>query len=517
LCFGETPILAQTADEAYRFARQRPSTGTRATGMGGVGSAGWADPSALSTNPAGLGYYTDSEVSGGLNTLLSRDKSTYQIFADGPASRQTEKISTIQRGHLTGIYHMPTSSGSFVLALGLKRTAAFDRHLQYEGINSASSISDTFLPAETNGEYKITTRGINIFPVVPYVAFQAGAIEFFESRYLDGKYPFLQAVAPGRRIRQRGSVAHDGTRNEFRLAGAIQVASNIIFGGGVNISTGKYGVQHELRESDLKGNDNYSVVTENGLLEDFQSMLYRTRSTSKFTGVSLRGGLSARPLAHIRLGFTVETPMWHTVSKKFSAAVIQTTFSNGSLTYGDDADEDEARGQFDYHLNTPWQFGLGVSYHSTPLLVAANVEFADWSELMLSTDAASPEIENTNDTLQKTYGPVFNWRAGMEYRFENGLKLRIGGAYHPDARTFDISFADGSTEDRSRLFISAGAGFEFGDRFTVDIAWRQERTKDQFMPYPSVTPPTETQAIAVPLIDEDIVRNQFQISIRYSL
>jgi long-subunit fatty acid transport protein len=285
-----------------------------------------------------------------------------------------------------------------------------------------------------------------------------------------------------------------------------------------NLSSGQYHFEHELNETvppNAATDTVYSVPVENGLLENPQSVLFRSRFTSELTGFSLRGGLSATPVNNVRLGFTFETPTWYSVSEEFTDAFIRTTFENGSLTYGDDTSEDEARGQFDYRLNTPWRLGLGLSYNSDPLLVTADVEFVDWSQASLGSDGREFAIESANDDLDELYEYVFNWRGGMEYRFDSGLRLRVGGAYRPDGRDFDVSFANGQTEDRARLFLSAGAGFKVGEQFTVNLAWMQERSKDQFVPYPSVTPPTKSQSIANPFVDETVVRNRVQIGARY--
>jgi len=513
---GVNPVLAQTADEAYRFGTRSPAVGVRASGVGGAGIAGRDGPGTLYTNPAGLGYYSTSEISGGLNTLLSRDESTYQIFVEGPSSERTAETSSARLGHLTGIYNAKTEQGSLVFALGFNRVATFDRRLQYEGMNAASSITDTFLP--TRSEYEITPERINVFPVVPFVAFQAGAIEFFESRFQNDEYPFFQAVAPGRQVQQSGSVVREGTMNEWNFAGAIEVAPDVMVGLSANLSSGQYHFEHELNETvppNAPTDTVYSVPVENGLLENPQSVLFRSRFTSELTGFSLRGGLSATPVNNVRLGFTFETPTWYSVSEEFTDAFIRTTFENGSLTYGDDTSEDEARGQFDYRLNTPWRLGLGLSYNSDPLLVTADVEFVDWSQASLGSDGREFAIGSANDDLDELYGYVFNWRGGVEYRFDSGLRLRVGGAYRPDGRDFDVSFANGQTEDRARLFLSAGAGFKLSEQFTVNLAWMQERSKDQFVPYPSVTPPTETEPIANPIVDETVVRNRVQIGARY--
>jgi long-subunit fatty acid transport protein len=485
--------------------------------MGGVGMAGRGDPSALYTNPAGLGYYTSSEISGGLNLLFSRGESIYQIFTDGQSSQQTGKTSSVQLGHLAGVYNAGTNQGSLVFALGVNRTAAFGRQLPYGGQNAASSITDTFLPSDVNDEYEITSESIDIFPVVPFVAFQSGAIEFFESLYQNEEYPFLQAVAPGRRVRQEGDVTRGGSINEINFAGAIEVAPAVMIGGEVNVLSGEYDFEHELKETDLEGSDNYAVIAGNTLLEDFNSVFFRTQFTSKLSGVNLRGGLSAELTDDVRFGFTVESPTWYSISEEYADAFIRTTFANGTLAYGDEDSEDEARGQLEYRMRTPWRLGTGISYRTNPIVVSADVEFVNWSQSHLRSSDDTVVFENVNDTFQDKYSYIFNWRAGAEYRFDEGLRLRIGGAYRPDPRTFDITFANGNEEDRSRLYFSAGAGFEVSDRFTLDLAWMQERKKDQFVPYPSVVPPAESEPIANPVVDENVVRNQFQVGLRCQL
>jgi predicted porin len=121
----------------------------------------------------------------------------------------------------------------------------------------------------------------------------------------------------------------------------------------------------------------------------------------------------------------------------------------------------------------------------------------------------------TNETLEE-YNYVVNWRGGVEYRSENGFSLRGGVAYRPGARGFDFTLADGEDADRSRLFLSAGAGLQLNEHLSLNAAWMQERSTDQFVPYSSVTPPGEAEAIDVPVIDEDIVRNQIRVGLRYS-
>lgn len=504
-------LHAQTASNTYWFSRQLPTIETRSMGMGGTGIAGWNDPSALHTNPAGLGYYSTSEVSGGLNALMTQDNSVFQVFVDGPSAKHTGETSSIQLGHLAGIHSAEIGQSALVFAVGFNQVSTFNRQLSYGGINRSSSITDTFLPFDD--EYEITSESIDIFPAVPFVAYQAGAIEFFESRFQNGEYPFLQAVPPGRRIRQQGSVTRGGSMKEINFAGAGEITPDVMIGGSANISYGTYAFNHELKETDLEGADNYSVVTGNELLADFERILVRERSSSDIRGFNFRLGVSAEIVQDIRFGFTVETPTWYSITEDFTNAFVRTTFSNGSLAYGDNPGENETQGQTEYRLNTPWRLGTGLSYSTESLLVTADVVALDWSQTSFSSDEINSNPKK--DDLQQEYSQVLNWCGGAEYRFDIGLRLRAGGAYYPDARDVAFRFANGNVEDRSRFFFSGGIGFALNEQVSFDAAWMQERSKDQFTPYPSLVPANESEPIANPLIDENIVRNQFQIGATY--
>ena len=151
--------------------------------------------------------------------------------------------------------------------------------------------------------------------------------------------------------------------NEFSFAGAVEVAPDIMIGGAANISYGTYVFENELTETATRpgSNDGYSVVVGDRLLEGFRSMFFRERFTSDLTGFNLRLGLSANAAEDVRLGFTVETPTWYSIDETFTDAFIRTEFGNGSLAYGDDPDEDAARGEVQYQLQTPWHLSTRVS------------------------------------------------------------------------------------------------------------------------------------------------------------
>ena len=516
------PLSAQgqTADDVLRFSLRSPAPGARALGLSGGSRAGWADLSAMTTNPAGLGYYTRSEVAGNLNLLFSEDASTFQVAADAPTFSQEDDDSSTRLGSLAGVYNVPTERGSFVLGFGYTRTQTFDQSLSYGGTNQSSSITDKFLP--TSNEYAVDSLGV-FFPddvqsnILSFIAFQGGAIEFFRQDYDEGEYPFEQAALflP---IRQEGTVQREGQMNEINFAGAAEAAQNLMVGVSGNLTTGRYRFEHELTEVDQGQNENYEVLRNGQFYSGLDQMTFRERFESKFTGFNLRLGLSTTAVSNVRVGFTAETPTWISVTDDYTDAIIRTDFLDGqSLTYGDDSDETVGKGTFEYRITTPWRLGTGLAFDSERLRVNAGVEFIDWSNLEL--DSNSLDFPAENDRIENTFGYVFNWQGGIEYSNEAGLAARAGVAYRPDPRDFNLTFADEDTFDRSRTFFSLGASYSFSERMTMDIGWMQERSHDQFIPYDFTdddpTPLPDADDIPTPIVDEKVTRNQFQIGLRY--
>ncbi len=523
LALAALPVQAQTADDALRLSLREPAIGARALGMSGAGTAGWADLSALYTNPAGLGFYETSEFAGSMSLLSATDDASYQV---GSASRfgRDGSASSVRLGSFAGVYRAPTAQGSLVLALGFTQTSTFDRTLRYRGENEQNSITQFLLPAFAEGnEWSVDDDGLPVVtPIRPFVGFTGGATEFFGGDFQAGEYPFEPAVFPGTRIVQEGTVRREGRLNELNFGGAVAIAPGVMAGATANVTIGRYFFENEVEEIDaFNENAGYEVDGDlDGASDRFglETVTFRENFESDLTGFNLRLGLSADLTPTLRLGLTAETPTWTSVSEDFTDAFVRTTFSEGGpLAYGDDPDEDEARGTFDYSVRTPWRYGAGLAYDTGRLRVAADVEFVDWSTLSL--DSESFDFPVANETIEDDFRAVFNWRGGVEYQFAGGLTARGGAGYRPDPRSFEITTLDGETEDRARTFFSLGLSYPFSEQLILDAGWMQERTQDQFQPYPQPDPSLIQNDIVEgtppPVIDEDVIRNQFQVGVRY--
>jgi hypothetical protein len=499
LALNPSTSSAQTGEDALRFAERAPATGARLMGMGGVGIAGVGDYSAFFTNPAGLGYIGSSQFAGALTSLAATDESRYQT--SGFTTFGEGDLRSTYLGNLAYLYKVPTAQGALVLGAAYNQINTFDRNLRFGGPNATNSISDSFLPYPD--EFEVVTSNGNPQPEfsndIPELAYFGGAIEFLSENVGTDEPLFYQAVAPGTTIEQFGDVLEEGRMNELSVGGAWEAAQNVMVGASANFSFGTYQFNSRFEEDDANnenGVNDYVVILDSGELRGFDFLRYDQGFESDLTGINIRAGVSGEIAEGIRLGFTAETPTYYNVSETYSRA-IETFFDEGGSL------DDAQSGEFEYEIYTPWRLGGGVAWRNNDIFVSGDLEYVDWSQLELDSDHTS--FDEANRTIRENLDPVWNARLGAEYQF-GSLAVRGGLAWQPDPRSFEIEH-DGNETDRSKTFFSAGLGYQFAERFLIDVAWMQERFDDLYAPYGDV-------ATTPPVAEEELVRNRFSLGVR---
>jgi long-subunit fatty acid transport protein len=532
LVLASTSALAQTQDPAQRNARtdvldaegvvrsmeRRPAVTPRSLGLAGTGVAGVGDVSALYSNPAGLGYAASSQAGGGLSILTTQSEATYQLPGTETGSTLGASEPNTALSNVSAIYKVPTEQGSLTFGLAYYRTAAFTQEAQYDGEAVNTSVTGSLLPNIQNVSFPEGQIDFFNSPRA-LVAFEGGAIEFFEGDLNAGRYPFQPAVFPGSRIRQIGEVDRNGSMNEINAGVAFEAAPGVMIGGSGSITFGSYELRQELREIDIAGdNDNYEVIRGGQTYLGLSQIQYEDGFEDRFVGVNLRLGVSAKLTETLKLGVTFESPTWNSVERDFTRAAVRTTFDDGrTLSYGLDGqfDDSESFGGFDYETRSPLRLSGGLAYDSERLFIGTDVEFVDWSQINVNEVdfAGAISLPQLEDAIDDNYSYVMNVRTGIEYRLEQGLDVRAGLAYRPDPR--EGLALTGATE-RDRVFLSAGLGYSVNDQFRIDFGWMHQRTEDQFQPYDSGPVPGLSTTYAAPVIEDQLMKNTFMLGFMFN-
>ena len=504
----------QVLDDVIRYSQRFPAPSGPVMGTAGAGlMAGREELGTLVGNPAGLGWMSTSMVGGDFAAQRARNNSRFLTPDDNATAERT--ASDYRLGRLGGAYVFPTEQGSAVIGVAYHQINTYERGFDVAGTNASNSITPTFLPSsagfsaeevEEDGVYNLAFDRVR-----SRIAYDAGAIRFSSSDFEGGNFPFAEAATPGggQTIQQQDDVFESGQMNEINIGGAVEVAPGVMVGGGLNIAFGSYRFERFYRETDLRSvnsrsqlNDTYSPDGTD--LEGFKELRFERRIDTDLSGANFRMGVSAELTDGLRSGLLIESPTWYSVTEVFGAR-IETAFdcngqgcdpngvpglSSGSLTGN----------EFEYRLQTPWRIGAGLQYTQSGLMIAADVEFVDWTQTSVTADNESfSELNREIRALDATV----NASAGIEYAFDQ-VAVRGGAAYRPDARGESFSDVNGESTDRNRLFFSAGVSYTPTETFALHLNWLQERVDDQSASYDGG-----------PSIREQLQRNRFVLGMTF--
>src|SRR6185503_19371674 len=302
-----------------------------------------------------------------------------------------------------------------------------------------------------------------------------------------GNKTFKSLATPllaGEGLLQQQTISTKGGITELALGGAMNYNEKLYIGGTIGIP-----FLHFKRESTFLEADASNNAT-NGF--DFASI---TENLTTFgTGINVRAGLIYVPVEHIRLGFTIHSPTFFSLTDKYNASVTantenyvpggsEWTQTSSMFTGGPD-------GEFKYNMNTPYRLIASASYVLREIedvrkqrgFLTADIEYINYKA---SSYHASNEGDNSQQTkeylkslnkaIYKAYKGAFNFRLGGELKFTTWM-VRLGGAYYGNP------YKNIAGEKGSRLQLSGGLGYRNKGVF-VDIAYVHTMGKDVHFPY----------------------------------
>jgi long-subunit fatty acid transport protein len=203
------------------------------------------------------------------------------------------------------------------------------------------------------------------------------------------------------------------------------------------------------------------------------------------------------------LGITVKTPTAFNISETFgtplsspATAVLGSAGSTATATF------DPGEGSNEYNITTPWVFGAGASLILRDLVLSADVEYTDWTQLEFSK--ASSGVLANNDQIKQIFVGTATVRGGAEYDIHQiGVRLRGGYMYIPSPYRGDPKSFD-------QKYITGGLGILLGEFTMVDFAYAHGMWNTFVYSY---TDPNGV--IASPPVNEKLSTNNFFMTLTY--
>jgi long-subunit fatty acid transport protein len=422
----------QFPEDALRYSTPGLGVGARPLGMGTAFSSVANDFSATYWNPAGLGQIRSNEISVGFSYLSYGNTSTFFT------NQQSFTNSSTNLNSIGMVYPFPTSQGSLVFALGYGRQSEYTTGLSFQGFNPTSSIIQFYSP---DGQ--------------PYPS-DVTLPEYLKLAYADtlnGR--FISPITKD--VRQSGKVLEGGGMNHVSVAAAIEATRNFYLGATLNFITGSYSYSRKYNEFDSQNLYTAATVV-GGYLFDFNSLNLEETVESDLSGFTATLGLLYEFAPHSRFGLTVKTPSWVTVRETYSQSG-SSLFDNGDNFSAVMADGVKN----EYDVTSPFIFSMGLSHSIKDLLLAADIDYTDWTQMEFRN--ADQRLLSYNTDIKEIFRPTANLKIGAEYVFPDiGFRLRGGFAYIPSPYSGDpSSFA--------QKYITGGLGFVVENAMAIDLGY----------------------------------------------
>lgn len=400
--------FAQYAKDAVRFSTTETGSTSRIKALGNASTAVGGDLSSISGNPAGLGYFTHSELS------ITPEFDNYQNQASYIGQRSSANRNTVNFSHAGFVFYsqLDQSAGnndgkgwlSVNFGVGYSRASNFYERIKYGAKNDANSISDYYAALANS-------QGLGNDMLQDWAA---GA-KLIDAYGTASNFTYKSNAFPG--VQQTGFISRRGGQSGIDLAVGANYSNKLYLGFGLGISEIRYHTDNSFNETgDLSVSENGNAVT-----HGFNSNYIQFQNT-KGEGYNVRLGILYKLIENIRVGATVTSPTYYTIDDSFNEGL------NNQITGVDKYVYDPTEYAIIYNMRTPFKFAGGMSVFLGNIgFITGDVEYMNYTTTHISN---SPDYYYTSDydnsIIKQRYRKVVNAHAGAEIKIADMIFLRGG-------------------------------------------------------------------------------------------
>lgn len=472
-------LFAQTADDALSIAQEYYEGTARTMAMGNAFTALGGDLGAIGLNPAASGVLRYSQITFTPTVATSRSDVNYlgrntsakntglTVSNFGTAiSFDTGRYSGLQNYSFGFVYNKKNNFRSYMKAAGTTEQSSMLSSLAagLEGIDWKDiDMEETRNPFLTSNASWPAILAWNTYALAPLSSVDE-RYDGVNDSYIastENYNPLTDQLEIGGPLDQRFIRRTLGSNEEFALNFGGNISSILYFGVNLNLQTVDRTIEEYYEESAVSPS-----LFDDGFVSMDNSFWLRTSGA----GFNMKFGVIVTPAAGLRLGATVTTPTWYTLTDQWDYT-MNTAFNNGN-TYT----AYSPTGTYSYRLTAPMRWSLGAAYtFSGKGLLSIDYEGVNYGDTRLAESRGGEGIfSGENDLIAQTSGFAHILRVGAELRPTKLLSLR--GGYQNYAAA--IQGASG------RSAWSAGIGLNFNPIFSLDLAWtRLSDTSDTFQLY----------------------------------
>jgi hypothetical protein len=440
VCMIVQTTRAQYAEDVLRYSQAGIYGNSKSIAMGNaVGTIG-GNGVDMMFNPAGLGFYRNSNFNLTLNNNNLNTSANYlgNTTLSNRNNVQVKGINVVLAGIAQNYNGAEKSNGIVSGSFGISLNQRNDFRSNYTliGSNAPNSFAGSMaLSATDNG-----------IPEGSYerLAWDAYLIEFDS---VQNKYV---AWGENGETSQREITSRSGSITDFEFSGGLNIDNKLYLGASLNISSIDYSYQAELREQ----NDNDTKYIYN--LK--QSTLNETFSQSGSAG-QIKLGIIYRPIDFIRLGASFHSGKTYAMTEFGSASLYSIDSTNA--TFPTNQDDGTLNYEYSFKLHTPSTSTISLGFILGKYgSLSLDMERINYRNAFVRNKFDSNFEFNNSQVINTLYQAANNYRIGLEVRPVNYLSLRAG--YQMIGDPYLSTALDGS-----KTIVSGGIGFKY-QQYGVD-------------------------------------------------
>lgn len=454
---------AQSMTEDVLLFSQGDNGGTaRFKAMGGASTALGGDISAITGNPAGLGFYNQSDASATLRYQYGKNKMDYF------GNKSNSKTDNFNLDNGGVVFHLPTTRYggdltkgwlNFNVGIAYNRTNLFNNKLDYNGKNTDNSITHSYAD-------RMLDPGQKDWGDDFYKSFM-----FEEDK--DKKFYFPLAEDKG--SDQLNSVWTKGGKSETALSFGSNYSNKFYIGATFSLTDFRYEKSAIFTEygitkdaagiSALNPNSDYLKPdkVENQYVDVDYELFDHYGQVTQGSGFDFKLGMIYKATPSLSLGFTAKTPTFMSITDESTAYTNINYFKPEANTSfaGFESSKKIGSSSYDYNLQTPYKLSAGLTQYFSAGLLTAEIEFVDYASMRYRDVYNDNQLEKEmNANIKNNYQAAFNLRVGGEVLFNQILSGRAGFNYNGNP------YKDAEYKTYG---ISAGLGAKLGRGVYLDL------------------------------------------------
>ncbi|MFC3196307.1 OmpP1/FadL family transporter [Parapedobacter deserti] len=467
-------VQAQYLQDVLRFSQPEQGATARFKGLGNAQNALGGDLSSISGNPAGLGFFGQSDIS--ISFDYANDLNRANYF--GTNSRyNVDKLGFNQIG---AVFHMPArrargtnlTSGwlNFNIGIAYNKTNNFNSTVGFTGVNFENSIAD-FMAYEAYDE----SNAYGNF------GWDAGMVD---QRATNNGYDYVPMTMLDNV--QTLTNRETGFQSETNVSFGANYANRFYIGGSVGFTRVNHDVNYLFLEDGFMqdygyihsmnpgsrfvdpNNDDYEAY--NPLLGSEYEFDNEYWSTTTGNGFKAKLGVIFRPVDYLQIGVSATTPTWYRLTNDYEDYFGITNYlTDGSV---EDFPSEGEPSYYDYNLRTPYRINGGIAGIFGQGLISADIEYVDYASMQFSSvNSTTDNFMNTD--IRNAYTSAVNVRVGGEYLIAPSFLLRAG---------FGHNGSPYSDVDLTTQTVSGGLGYRL-DNVYIDLAYQNFTQKYGWQTY----------------------------------